>query len=227
MLSASLTRKHHYCRQWGEGQGLVLPNGDLLACGWFKQAGRRPGEADSTDSVACVASGNHGRSWSVRGRLPTPHPATNEVAMALTPNGSVYLSMRTNDKMPQRMQSWSTDNGHTFSAIDAGPLPAPTCNAGAINPTADHKQLLLAHIEPDSTCTANCQGRRNMVLRASEDGGGSFAAPVPLNGGLPAGYVTLTTTSDSSTIGALYENAGSANETCYARISYQNVTVLG
>jgi hypothetical protein len=214
--------------QWGEGQGLVLPNGDLLACGWFKQAGREPGESDATDSVACVASSDHGKSWSLRGQLPMPHEPTNEVAAALTPNGSVYLSMRTNAKMPQRMQSWSTDNGHSFAPIDMGPLPAPKCNAGAINPGSDNKRLLLAHIEP----TEAAPGRRNMMLRVSENGGDSFAAPVQLDrgiagaAGMPAGYVTLTTTDDSSTVGALYENAGDLNGSCYARISYQNITLL-
>ena len=121
-LTGMLLQQNISMMQWGEGQGLVLPNGDLLACGWFKQAGRQPGESDVTDSVACVASSDHGRSWSVRGRLPTPHTATNEVAAALTPDGSIYLSMRTNTVMQQRMQSWSTDGGHTFSAIDEGVL---------------------------------------------------------------------------------------------------------
>jgi hypothetical protein len=231
-LTDVLLQQNISMMQWGEGQGLVLPNGDILACGWFKTAGRRAGEADATDSVACVASSDSGRSWNVRGRLPTPHPATNEVAAALTPNGSLYLSMRTNDKMPQRMQSWSTDSGYTFSSIAQGPLPAPHCNAGAINPTAEHKQLLLAHIEPDSNCTVDCVGRRNMVLRLSDDGGESFAAAVQLNHGLPAGYVTLTTTGDRSTVGALYENANATDIAtnphagCYTRISYQNVTLV-
>ena len=73
-----------------------------------------------------------------------------------------------------------------------------------------------------------------MVLRSSADGGESFSSPVQLNHGLPAGYVTLTTTSDSSTIGALYENANAKDvasnqntkDPCYTRISYQNITLL-
>ena len=237
-LTDMLLQSNISMMQWGEGQGLVLPNGDLLACGWFKQAGRRPGESDTTDSVACVASSDHGRSWSVRGQLPTPHTPTNEVAAALTPDGSIYLSMRTNEVLPQRMQSWSTDNGHTFSAIDLGPLPAPHCNAGAINPAADgNKRLLLAHIEPNAAAPAGFT-RSNMVVRASDDGGKSFDAPVQLDRGtggavgMPAGYITLTTTGNSSTIGALYENANAQdmatnpNASCYARISYQNITLV-
>ena len=222
--------------QWGEGQGLVLSNGDLLACGWFKNAGRKPGEGDTTDSVGCVASSDRGQSWTLRGRLPTPHEPTNEVAAALTPSGSIYLSMRTNSVLEYRMQSWSHDGGRTFSAIGQAPLPAPHCNAGAVNPAGDNKRLLLAHIEP----TVLAPGRRNMVLRLSVDGGSTFAAPVQIDrgvaptvesAGMPAGYITLTTTNDPTTVGALYENANAADikanpkAGCYQRISYQNITL--
>ena len=42
--------------QFGEGQGVVLPSGELLVCGWFKLNGRPPGELDKTDSIACLSS---------------------------------------------------------------------------------------------------------------------------------------------------------------------------
>ena len=42
--------------QFGEGQGVVLPSGELLVCGWFKLKGRPPGELDKTDSIACLSS---------------------------------------------------------------------------------------------------------------------------------------------------------------------------
>ena len=132
--------------QFGEGQGVVLPSGELLVCGWFKLKGRPPGELDKTDSIACLSSTvrtrffaghkevpgfeetdraqDSGESWSIKGRLPAPLPKPfNEVTMGLMKNNSLWLSMRADPKVPLRYQARSDDGGRTYTS-EPPPFPA-------------------------------------------------------------------------------------------------------
>ena len=204
--------------QFGEGQGVVLPSGELLVCGWFKAKGRPPGEQDNTDSIACLSSVD-GDTWKIKGRLPLmadgrPQRPFDEVTIGLMMNSSIFMSMRTNTKVPGRYQARSDDGGATFTVATPGELPAPTCNAGTINLRDD---IVLAHIEPNKGV------RANMTIRASKDDGATWPYS-QLIWPNPAGYVTLTTTEDQDTVGVLYEN-GDYNTSCYSRISYEKVKV--
>lgn len=64
-----------------------------------------------------------------------------------------------------------------------------------------------------------------MTVRASKDGGTTWPYREVL-WPAPAAYVALTTssTSDSSSVGMLYEN-GNIGESCYRRISYRDVRI--
>ena len=222
-----LLRSNISMMQWGEGQGVVLPGGDgLLLCGWFKPAGTPAGELRGNTSVACIASTDAGESWEVRGQLPLPLPsAVNEVAIGLTPNGSVYASYRSNTRVKTRYQSWSNDGGRTFSKTSYGVLPAPVCNAGIMGIDGG-EQMVYAHIEPgvNTTTGLSLETRENMVVRTSRDGGGTFSPPTPINGGLPAAYIALTTADRAGTVGALYEHGHTHTDSCYQHISYQEMT---
>jgi|EP01043_Picozoa_sp_COSAG02_P000330 sialidase-1 len=205
--------------QFGEGQGVVVPGtGELIVCGWFKRKGRPPGELDKTDSIACLSSVDAGANWKIKGRLPAPLPEPfNEVTIGLMQNNSMFLSMRSNKKVPLRYQARSDDAAATFSVPRPGELPAPTCNAGTIN--LDSETLVLAHIEPNRAV------RENMTIRASTDSGATWPYRKLIWDG-PAGYVTLTSTEVNNTIGALFENGDSGSAgACYSRISYQQIVI--
>ena len=76
-------------------------------------------------SVACIASTDAGASWQVRGQLPLPLPSpVNEVAIGLTPNGSVYASYRSDTRVKTRYRS-CTAALTSFWAISRA-FPAPT-----------------------------------------------------------------------------------------------------
>lgn len=81
--------------------------------------------------------------------------------------------------------------------------------------------MVLAHVEPGWNSTA----RTHMTVRASKDGGTTWPYREVL-WPAPAAYVALTTssTSDSSSVGMLYEN-GNIGESCYRRISYRDVRI--
>ena len=149
----------------------MLPSGGLLVCGWFKRKGRPSGEQDSTDSIACLSSVDSGETWKIKGRLPLkadgrPQRPFDEVTIGLMRNSSVFMSMRTNEKVPWRYQARSDDGGATFTVATPGELPAPTCNAGTINL---NDGIVLAHIEPNKQHV-----RANMTIRASKDDGATW-----------------------------------------------------
>ena len=177
-------------------------------------------------SVACIASTDAGASWQVRGQLPLPLPsAVNEVAIGLTPNGSVYASYRSDTRVKTRYRSWSHDGGRTFSKTAVGGLPAPVCNAGIIGIDGGAR-MVYAHIEPGMNATSGLSltTRENMVVRTSVDGGDTFSPPTPINGRLPAAYIALTTTDRAGTVGALYEHGHTHKESCYQHLSYSEIT---
>lgn len=135
-------------------------------------------------------------------------------------NGSIFLSVREDDHVVHRRQSRSDDGGKTFTAPQPGQLPAPRCNAGVLN-LHNNTEMVLAHVEPGWNSTA----RTHMTVRASKDGGTTWPYREVL-WPAPAAYVALTTssTSDSSSVGMLYEN-GNVGESCYRRISYRDVRI--
>jgi hypothetical protein len=130
----------------------------------------------------------------------------------------VNAQVRANKHVSKRYWARSDTGGQNWTQIVPGMLPAPTCNAAAIN-LHGARQMALAHIEPGLGSTV----REHMTIRVSEDGGSTF--PVKqLVWAPPAGYITLTTTANTSVVGALYENGGEG-QSCYRRISYQEIAI--
>ena len=121
----------------------------------------------------------------------------NEVQVAETSDGGLYLNSRRWKGTHYRKVSWSKDGGETWTAAqDDLKLPEPTCQ-GSLLRIDDHT---LAFLNPVG------KGRNNGTLRLSHDNGHTWeAAHLTFPG--PFAYSSMALLKDGR-IGVLYEPSG-------------------
>ena len=147
-----------------------------------------------------IWSDDGGKTWKIGG---VAGDGGNECQVIERTDRTLYLNMRRartrND--PYRLVATSTDAGATWSplAVDKT-LITPRCQASLLRyapPDAKGKPIVLFS-NPAST-----SGRVNMTVRASFDGGGTWAASKTLHAG-PAAYSCLTVLPDGD-VACFYE----------------------
>jgi len=142
-------------------------------------------------------SDDGGKSWQRGAEVPQePNLQLNEVQVAETTGGAVYLNSRRWKGAPLRKVSWSQDGGATWTkAVDDAGLPEPTCQ-GSLLAANVAGQPAVFFLNPAG------KGRANGTLRRSDDGGKTWTESTLLFPG-PFAYSSMAKVGPD--IGVLYE----------------------
>jgi sialidase-1 len=180
----------------GPGIGIQLNKG--------KFAGRLVMPFNSQDEkrnfVNWVAfSDDAGKTWKRSAEVPQEGMQLNEVQVAETADGALYLnSRRWRSGAPLRKVSWSQDGGATWAkATEDATLPEPVCQGSLLSATAGGKTSIF-FLNPAG------KGRANGTFRRSEDGGKTWAESTVLFPG-PFAYSSMAQV--GADVGVLYEPA--------------------
>ena len=146
-------------------------------------------------------SDDGGRTWKRGAEVPQEGMQLNEVQVAETADGTLYLnSRRWRQGEPLRKVSWSRDGGETWSkAQEDKALPEPVCQ-GSLLAAKSGGRTPVFFLNPAG------KGRSNGTLRRSDDGGRTWAESTLLFPG-PFAYSSMAVVDGD--IGVLYEPAGS------------------
>jgi sialidase-1 len=180
----------------GPGIGIQLHKG--------KFAGRLVMPFNSQDPqknfVNWVAfSDDAGKTWKRGAEVPQEGMQLNEVQVAETADGSLYLnSRRWRSGAPLRKVSWSQDGGATWAkATEDAALPEPVCQGSLLAATHAGKPAIF-FLNPAG------KGRANGTFRRSDDGGKTWAESTLLFPG-PFAYSSMAQV--GADVGVLYEPA--------------------
>jgi sialidase-1 len=183
----------------GPGIGIQLQKG--------KFAGRLVIPFNSQDAqrnfVNWVAfSDDAGKTWQRSAEVPQEGMQLNEVQVAETADGSLYLnSRRWRSGAPLRKVSWSQDGGATWAkATEDATLPEPVCQGSLLSATTSG-QTAIFFLNPVG------KGRANGTLRRSMDGGKTWAESTLIFPG-PFAYSSMAQVGKD--IGVLYEPASNS-----------------
>ena len=192
-MSAELKPENAVTCASGPGIGLQLRRG--------KSAGRLVIPFNSQDQkrnfVNWVAySDDAGRTWKRGAEVPQEGMQLNEVQVAETADGSLYLNSRRWKGASLRKSSWSTDGGATWSkAVDDAALPEPTCQGSLLDAQVGGQPTIF-FLNPAG------KGRANGTFRRSTDGGKTWAESTLLFPG-PFAYSSMAKV--GADVGVLYE----------------------
>jgi hypothetical protein len=189
----------------GPGHGIQLSNGRLLLQVWNRTAlgglnGRKASVADRRYGLSMIYSDDHGKSWKYGSAFGHGEFHMNESRMAELANGDVYLNARyvpatPGEKNNFRMTAISHDSGISWEKIGIDrnfPASSP-CDAGlaVLRGSGDGPEA-LCYSKNEST-----NGRENLVLRVSRDGGKTWPVAHVIDNG-PAWYSDLAVLPDQS-----------------------------
>ena len=144
-------------------------------------------------------SDDHGETWQVSDLIT---PGANECQVVELRDGTLMMKIRMQSHSRGfRGVSTSDDGGATWSEIrHEEQLPCPRCQAGFVS---DGNRLLFTNPVPDAPPSGEKGERVNLVLRSSEDDGGSWTDVAVLHEG-PAAYSSLLPL-DENRVAVLYE----------------------
>jgi sialidase-1 len=184
----------------GPTAGIQTDSGRLIAPIWVN----RTIGVDATYRSGVLYSDDGGTTWHAGGVVPVTSTiaGSNEAAVAMYADGSLYMTLRTNQGTPGRASSVSLDGGLTWSTAQLAPeIDADMTDVKAslisLGTPEDHL-LLSAPRGPD---------RNNMTVWLNSEKADEWSVFAELGAG-PAGYSELTTLS-SDLVGLLYENGNS------------------
>ena len=188
----------------GPGRGITMRDGTLVFAIQFIDKDRMP-------HAGIMYSKDHGETWHIH------NPArsnTTEAQVAEVEPGVLMLNMRDN-RGGARAVMTTRDLGRTWTehVSHRTSLREPVCMASLISVPARKNALgkdLLLFSNPDRT-----DGRRDITIKASLDGGVTWPYKLLLDEGDSWGYSCLTMI-DSKTVGILYESSA-------AHIAFQAV----
>ena len=162
----------------GPGHGIQLANGRLLLQVWNRKALGVIGEGtipveERKYGISTLYSDDHGETW--RYGAAFGHDLNmNESRLARLENGNVYVNARSTvpgERNNHRITAISRDGGIHWEniKIDKNFPLSDQCDAGLVSmKDADNEHLLL-YSKNEST-----EGRKNLVVRLSSDGGKSW-----------------------------------------------------
>lgn len=179
----------------GPGRGITMRDGTLVFAIQFIDKDRMP-------HAGIIFSKDHGETWHIH------NPArsnTTEAQVAEVEPGVLMLNMRDN-RGGARAVMTTRDLGRTWNehVSHRTTLREPVCMASLIAVPAEKNVLgkdLLLFSNPDTT-----DGRRDITIKASLDGGVTWPYSLLLDEGDSWGYSCLTMI-DSQTVGILYESS--------------------
>ena len=179
----------------GPGRGITMSDGTLVFAIQFIDKDRMP-------HAGIMYSKDHGETWHIHNPA---RPNTTEAQVAEVAPGVLMLNMRDN-RGGSRAVMTTTDFGRTWTehVSHRTALREPVCMASLISVPAEKNALgkdLLLFSNPDTT-----DGRRNITIKASLDGGVTWPYSLLLDEGFGWGYSCLTMI-DSETVGILYESS--------------------
>ncbi len=189
----------------GPGRGITASDGTLVVPFQHQDIGRMP-------YSGLIYSKDGGKSWNMH---DSPVENTTESQVAEVAPGVLMLNMRNNLRTGRRVFI-TRDYGKTWEKHPSDcTLEEPVCMAGLLNVPAAQNSLgkdLLFFSNP-----ADKNGRCNITIRLSLDGGESWPSKVLLDEGTGWGYSCLTMI-DKNTLGILYESS-------QAHITFQAVSL--
>ena len=191
----------------GPGHGIQLSNGRLLLQFWNRTAlgTFKKGETildERRYGICAIYSDDHGETWKYGSSFAHNGLNGSESRIAELQNGDIYLNTRyVKEKNSHRMIEYSYDKGITWRdiRIDRNFPLSNTCDAGLI--ALKHKKqdkTLLLYSKNESP-----EGRKNLVVRLSSDGGKSWPISKIVDEG-PAMYSDLAVLTDNSIL-LIYE----------------------
>ena len=194
------------------GRGIQTRDGSLVFCIYTTQ--------DSTEvmTASLIESTDHGVSWRRTNAWGDGIISVTETQIVELPDGTWMINSRNHYEKQHRLISTSKDRGSTWSAISFDEeLPCPTCMASLISiqhPDKKGEQLLVF------SNPASEKGRKNGVVRVSEDNGQSWKWSKQVEPGAYA-YSCLTQLKDGN-IGLFYEGADS--KTYFLKLTLEYLT---
>lgn len=179
----------------GPGRGITMRDGTLVFAIQFIDKDRMP-------HAGIMYSKDHGETWHIH---KPARSNTTEAQVAEVEPGVLMLNMRDN-RGGARAVMTTKDLGRTWTehVSHRTALREPVCMASLIAVPAEKNALgkdLLLFSNPDTT-----DGRYNITIKASLDGGVTWPYKLLLDEGNGWGYSCLTMI-DSQTVGILYESS--------------------
>lgn len=179
----------------GPGRGITMSDGTLVFAIQFIDNERMP-------HAGIMYSKDRGETWHIHNPA---RPNTTEAQVAEVAPGVLMLNMRDN-RGGSRAVMTTTDLGRTWTehVSHRTALREPVCMASLISVPAEKNALgkdLLLFSNPDTT-----DGRCDITIKASLDGGVTWTYRLLLDEGFGWGYSCLTMI-DSETVGILYESS--------------------
>lgn len=157
-----------------------------------------------------VVSRDGGKTWSTGAVLDVP--GGNESAIVRVPgDDTLYFNARYHSAQKRRLGAWSLDHGQTWDhhCVDEA-LPDPICQGSLC---ALGENIVFCHAEHE-------EERKNLVVRASGDGGKTWGDPVVVCEG-PVAYSDMVALSENE-VGVLFE---CGEEHPYEKISWVRVVL--
>ena len=179
----------------GPGRGITMRDGTLVFAIKFIDRDRMP-------HAGIMYSKDHGETWHIHNPA---RPNTTEAQVAEVEPGVLMLNMRDN-RGGARAVMTTKDLGRTWTehVSHRTSLREPVCMASLIAVPAQKNVLgkdLLLFSNPDTT-----DGRHDITIKASLDGGVTWPYKLLLDEGDGWGYSCLTMI-DPETVGILYESS--------------------
>lgn len=202
-ITAGTLPEYHNAFALGPGHGIATQDGTLLVPIWMVPKDKdQPIHAHNPAVISTLYSKDNGATWQLGEILPDTEtvPDPNETEAALTPDGRVYLNVRSTGA-GYRAHSWSKTgvDGWAPLTLDKA-LPDPTCMGSVVRYAKGGVEGILA---------VNCahqKERKNLVCRFSADGGHTWDKSIVVDAG-DAGYADTAVLPDG-TICILYEKRG-------------------
>ena len=203
----------------GPGHGIQLSNGRLLLQVWNRKALGVMGEGtipveERTYGISTLYSDDHGETWQY-GSAFGHNLNMNESRMVELENGNMYINARYVPTKPgernnHRVTAISHDGGIHWENIEIDknfPL-SNHCDAGLVSMkrSTDNEHLIL-YSKNEST-----EGRKNLVVRLSDDGGKSWPVAKVADEG-PAMYSDMAVLPDNTVL-LMYETGKNSPVYC-------------
>lgn len=184
--------------------GIQLPTGRLVLGAFVaevKPASQHYQECEY--SAGLVLSDDHGVTWRIGARIP--YNGTDEITLAQTADGEIYVNYRHNNRNPYdlvRGYARSRDHGESFYEIGLQDhLSRADCHAGLVRytagPSPSPTRATLVFSGPTGLEQGIAMGRHHLAMRVSYDNGRSWpVSQVVVEGS--ASYSDLAVTPDGT-----------------------------